>query len=71
MELEAGVELFAGRVVIIMQAGEDCFELYRGTDTHDEPLQVRPSLMTGADAYNVALYCTGLVNAEDIAGFED
>ena len=71
MELDAGVETFAGMTIIIMQAGEDCFELYRGTDITDEPLQVRPSLLSAQDAMNVALYCAGLVNAADIADFED
>lgn len=71
MKLDAGVETFAGMTIIIMQAGEDIFELYRGTDITDEPLQVRPSLCTDADFYNIALYCAGLVNADDIADFED
>lgn len=69
--LEAGVEVFAGMTIIIMQSGSDCFELYRGTDTNDEPLQVRPSKCSDQDYINIALYCAGLVNASDIADFED
>lgn len=69
--LEAGVESFAGNTIIIMQADEDTFEIYRGTDTNDEPLQIRPSLCTDTDLWNVVLYCAGLVSAADIADFED
>lgn len=71
MKLDAGVEVFAGNVIIIMQSGEDTYEIYRGTDTNDEPLQVRLSLCTEQDFLNVALYCAGLVSASDIADFED
>ena len=65
--LDSGVETFAGMHVIIMQIGEDTYELYRVGNDLEDALIIRTDLITEEHVYQIAVFCAGLVDSWDIA----
>lgn len=64
MNIEDGVEVYAGIPIITYHLEDGVVELHRVVKP--DSLVVRPNLVTESDVYQIAMFCAGLMDSWDI-----